>query len=174
MSTTGRFIPATGSHQCPTQNTMDPLHITEFASERYFSKLRQLNEPPDNAASSSSESSGAAAPLPPPPTGHTFTLALGRQRSLDDDELPPLTLKPSEQKKRSLGHDLTTLRTQRRPTFTGSFGRLSSKIHIIHKVPSIVEHREEIRSQDPVVAPTYVYSLYGGLACVTDIEIVST
>ncbi len=135
---------------------MDPLHITEFASERYFSKLRQLNEPPsDNAASSSPEAPAAAAISPPLPTGPSFTLPLGRQRSLDND-LPPLTLRPSEQKKRSLGHDLAALRTQRRPSFTGSFGRLSSKVNVIHKVPSIVEHREEILAQDPVATPKYI------------------
>lgn len=133
---------------------MDPLHITEFASERYFSKLRQLNEPSDNAASSS-EAPAAAATSPPLPTGPTFTLPLGRQRSLDND-LPPLTLRPSEQKKRSLGHDLTALRTQRRPSFAGSFGRLTSKVTVIHKVPSIVEHREEILAVDPVAAQKYV------------------
>ncbi|PVH74719.1 hypothetical protein DL98DRAFT_428947 [Cadophora sp. DSE1049] len=132
---------------------MDPLHITEFASERYFSKLRQLNEPSDNAASTS-ESSTATATSPPLPTGPTFTLPLGRQRSLDND-LPPLTLRPSEQKKRSLGHDLTTLRTQRRPSFTGSFGRLTSKVTVIHKVPSIVEHKEEILAVDPVAAQNF-------------------
>ncbi|KAH9218355.1 hypothetical protein DL95DRAFT_293493 [Leptodontidium sp. 2 PMI_412] len=132
---------------------MDPLHITEFASERYFSKLRQLNEPSDNAASSS-EAPAAAATSPPLPTGPTFTLPLGRQRSLDND-LPPLTLRPSEQKKRSLGHDLTALRTQRRPSFAGSFGRLTSKVTVIHKVPSIVEHREEILAVDPVAAQNF-------------------
>ncbi|CZT48056.1 related to F-box protein involved in pathogenicity [Rhynchosporium secalis] len=131
---------------------MDPLHITEFASERYFSKLRQLNEPSDNAASSSEAPAAVAIPNPPLPTGPTFTLPLGRQRSLDND-LPPLDLRPSEQKKRSLGHDLTALRTQRRPSFAGSFGRLTSKVNVIHKgVPSIVEHREEILAVDPVAA----------------------
>lgn len=133
---------------------MDPLHITEFASERYFSKLRQLNEPSDNVASTS-EASPATAISPPLPTGPTFTLPLGRQRSLDND-LPPLTLRPSEQKKRSLGHDLSALRTQRRPSFTGSFGRLTSKVTVIHKVPSIVEHKEEILAVDPVAAQKYV------------------
>ncbi|KAJ5047117.1 uncharacterized protein L3040_002960 [Drepanopeziza brunnea f. sp. 'multigermtubi'] len=143
---------------------MDPLHITEFASERYFSKLKQLNEPSNDAASSPPSSSSASAEAPSQGaaaatspslhTGNTFSLPLGRQRSLDDG-LPPLTLKPSEQKKRSLGHDLTALRTQRRPSFTGSFGRLSSRVNIIHKVPSILEHREETLAQDPTAPQTF-------------------
>lgn len=132
---------------------MDPLHITEFASERYFSKLRQLNEPSDNASPSSSEPVAAATP-PPLPQGQTFTLPLGRQRSLDDEFLP-LALRPSEQKKRSLGHDLTALRTQRRPSFAGSFGSLRSKVTIIHKVPSIVEHREAILAENTVTPQRY-------------------
>ncbi|KAK2626973.1 hypothetical protein QTJ16_004148 [Diplocarpon rosae] len=128
---------------------MDPLHITEFASERYFSKLRRLNEPSDHAASSPEAS--AVETSPSLPTGPTFTLPFGRQRSLDNT-LPPLTLRSSEQKKRSLGHDITAIRTQRRPSFTGSLGRLSSKVNIIHKVPSIVEHREEIQARDSIPA----------------------
>ncbi|KAE8443345.1 hypothetical protein EG329_001988 [Mollisiaceae sp. DMI_Dod_QoI] len=127
---------------------MDPLHITEFASERYFSKLRQLNENAENALSSASRDAAASDPPLPPLQGPTFTLPLGRQRSLDN-ELPPLALRPSDQKKRSLGHDLTALRTQRRPSFTGSFGRLSSKVNVIHKTPSIIEHHEHILAEDP-------------------------
>lgn len=135
---------------------MDPLHITEFASERYFSKLRQLNENAENASSLSSAPPLAAnVPPLPPLQGSTFTLPLGRQRSLDN-ELPPLTLRPSDQKKRSLGHDLTALRTQRRPTFTGSFGRLSSKVNVINKTPSIVEHQEQILAGDPSAPLKYV------------------
>ncbi|KUJ20236.1 uncharacterized protein LY89DRAFT_437355 [Mollisia scopiformis] len=133
---------------------MDPLHITEFASERYFSKLRQLNENAESASSLSSATPATPANAPPLPPlqGPTFTLPLGRQRSLDN-ELPPLTLRPSDQKKRSLGHDLTALRTQRRPSFTGSFGRLSSKVNVIHKTPSIVEHHEQILAEDPSAPP---------------------
>jgi hypothetical protein len=120
---------------------MDPLHLTEFASERYFSKLKQLNSHEDN---DSSTQPAAAANLPPPPSlPSTFTLPLGNPRHRDaEDESPHL--KPSEQKKRSLGHDLTSLRTQRRPSFSGSFGRLHSKVNVIHKIPTIVEHREAI------------------------------
>lgn len=138
---------------------MDPLHLTEFASERYFSKLRQLNENPDHASSSSANSTvtttATVSPLPPIHS-NTFTLPLGRQRSLDN-EAPPLVLRPSDQKKRSLGHDLSTLRTQRRPSFSGSFGSLRSKVTIIHKSPSIVEHHEEILAANPTAAPTYVF-----------------
>lgn len=142
---------------------MDPLHITEFGSDRYFSKLRQLDESAQNAASPSSSASPHAQAtsgdvLPPPVSpGSTFTLPLGRQRSLDN-ELPPLALRPSEAKKRSLGHDLTSLRTQRRPTFAGSFGRLSSKVNVTHKIPSIAELSI---AEDPSLPLTYVPILSG-------------
>jgi hypothetical protein len=127
---------------------MEPLHITEFASERYFSKLKQLNENAENGSSPAAvhTSVGPAAitnPLPSIPQS-TFILPLGnpRQRDAEPDIYP---LKPSDQKKRSLGHDLTSLRTdQRRPKFMGSFGRLSSKVTVTQKIPSIVEVQEHI------------------------------
>jgi hypothetical protein len=132
---------------------MDPLHITEFASERYFEKLRRLNESNENAATASSSSPAATTTTtvpaePPLLEGPTFTLPLGRQRSHDNDTAP-LALRPSEQKKRSLGHDLTALRTQRRPTFSGSFGSLRSKVTVIHKAPLISEHHEDVLAEDP-------------------------
>jgi hypothetical protein len=122
---------------------MDPLHITEFASERYFEKLKQLNETP------ASDSSSAAPPQPllqPFPEAPTFTLPLGNPRQRHAEHEPP-SLKPSEQKKRSLGHDLTFLRTQRRPSFGGSFGSLRSKVNVVHKAPTIVEYREQILAE---------------------------
>ncbi|KAL3420702.1 F-box domain-containing protein [Phlyctema vagabunda] len=125
---------------------MDPLHITEFASERYFSKLRQLN------SHESTENATGAAPTAtitqphPASSSHTptFTLPLGTPRQANNETLP---FRPSDQKKRSLGHDLTSLRTQRRPSFSGSFGSLRSRVTIIPKRPS-VEIPEEIRIED--------------------------
>jgi len=132
---------------------MDPLHITEFASERYFEKLRRLNESNENASSTTSGPAAEAATAavttdPPLLEGPTFTLPLGRQRSHENDTAP-LVLRPSDQKKRSLGHDLTALRTQRRPTFSGSFGSLRSKVTVIHKAPLIVERHEDVLAEDP-------------------------
>ncbi|KAN0117261.1 hypothetical protein V8E51_003238 [Hyaloscypha variabilis] len=130
---------------------MDPLHITEFASERYFEKLRRLNESNENATSSGPAAAAATATVatdPPLLEGPTFTLPLGRQRSHENDPAP-LALRPSDQKKRSLGHDLTALRTQRRPTFSGSFGSLRSKVTVIHKAPLIVERHEDAAAEDP-------------------------
>ncbi len=130
---------------------MDPLHITEFASERYFEKLRRLNESNENAAASSSSPAATTTTVPAEPPlleGPTFTLPLGRQRSHDNDTAP-LALRPSEQKKRSLGHDLTALRTQRRPTFSGSFGSLRSKVTVIHKAPLSSAHNEDVLVGDP-------------------------
>jgi hypothetical protein len=133
---------------------MDPLHLTEFASERYFSKLRQLDH--NEHGSSSTQSAAIESALEPQALqGPTFTIPLGNPRHPhSEDEL--LHLKPSEQKKRSLGHDLTSLRTQRRPSFAGSFGRLSSKVSIIQTAPSIIEHREEILAQDSESFQGYV------------------
>ncbi|TVY20546.1 hypothetical protein LARI1_G001589, partial [Lachnellula arida] len=145
---------------CQTQNIMDPLHITEFASPRYFTKLRQINE---NAENAENATSSTATPTPvlegsDPPTSlqtPTFTLPLGRQRSADNEIF--LALRPSKQNKRSLGHDLTTLRTTRRPSFAGSFGRLRSQVNVIHKTPSIVEHHEEILAADPTAPLTLTF-----------------
>lgn len=144
---------------------MDPLHITEFASERYFTKLRQLNEANDNAAnaaanaaSSSSTTTDISATTTTtitaindlslsPSLPATFTLPLREPRHRDP-ELDLIPLRTSDQKKRSLGHDLTSLRTQRRPSFSGSFGSLRSRVAVVHKTPTIVEHYEHIRAEE--------------------------
>jgi hypothetical protein len=126
---------------------MDPLHITEFASERYFNKLKQLNSNEENGSSSSQPAAASNVSPPAALEAPTFTLPLRNPRNRHADNEPP-HLKPSEQKKRSLGHDLTSLRTLRRPSFTGSFGRLHSKVNVIHKTPSIVEHREHILAEE--------------------------
>jgi hypothetical protein len=70
---------------------MDPLHITEFASERYFSKLRQLNEAVEANAAAANGGRGSPAPdsttsSVAPITPLTFTLPLGRPRPLIDKE----------------------------------------------------------------------------------------
>lgn len=36
--------PQAPRQRCPTADAMDPLHITEFASARYFDKIKQLRE----------------------------------------------------------------------------------------------------------------------------------
>jgi hypothetical protein len=144
---------------------MDPLHITEFASERYFSKLRQLNEEAEHAnagaaaaGSAPSTTTNTATTIPPPPLLQpptTFTLPLGNPRQRDAD-IGTVPLRTSDQKKRSLGHDLTSLRTQRRPSFSGSFGSLRSKVSVIHKTPTIVEHYEHILAEQDGLPQMYV------------------
>jgi len=147
---------------------MDPLHSAEFASDRYFEKLRRLNDSNEIANSPSSGPAAAAvaatatstvtAPAEPPLLeGPTFTLPLGRQRSHDSDNAP-LTLRPSDQKKRSLGHDLTALRTQRRPTFSGSFGSLRSKVTVIHKATPVVQ--EDVLAEDPTTPHMYAHPFF--------------
>lgn len=68
--------------------TMDPPHVTEFASERYFEKLHQLNasqQPPSSADPADSSASNSTP---------TFILPL-RESKLADAE----AAKPVEQKR---------------------------------------------------------------------------
>jgi hypothetical protein len=128
---------------------MDPLHITEFASERYFTKLRQLNEANDNAAAAAAAAASSSSTTTTDPTTTattTFTLPVREPRHRDP-KLDLIPVRTSDQKKRSLGHDLTSLRTQRRPSFSGSFGSLRSRVAVVHKTPTIVEHYEHIRAE---------------------------
>ena len=131
---------------------MDPLHITEFASERYFSKLKELNKDAENAATSAGPDIANNVPLPPLLQGNSFILPLGKQRPTDNEAIP---FRPSDQKKRSLGHDLSSLRTQRRPTFTGSLGSLRSKVAVVNKTPTIGQHYEHILAEEGGVSEVY-------------------
>jgi hypothetical protein len=133
---------------------MDPLHITEFASERYFSKLRQLDEQAEPSSATASSTTNVPE-LPAALRAPTFTLPLRRQRSAESDNAAP-ALRPSDQKKRSLGHDLTPLRTQRRPILGGGLGALRSKISVTQKPISVVEHQQAILAADPTAAIRYV------------------
>ncbi|RDL42125.1 putative F-box protein involved in pathogenicity [Venustampulla echinocandica] len=135
---------------------MDPLHITEFASERYFDKLKQLNRNAEQPAAAGPATQNAPEQLPAPLQASTFILPLGRQRQINSEHA--LALRPSEQKKRSLGHDLTALRTQRRPSFVGGFGSLRSKVTTVHKIPSVLEQQEEILAEDPTAALNFTLS----------------
>lgn len=126
---------------------MEPLHITEFASPRYFDKLRSLNEAAESAN----------AQQPPEPTDgpsqtqtSTLTLQIRDQRPLpqrrrrSDDNV-----RPSDQKRRTLGHDLTALRNQRRPSF--GFANVRSKILGGHKGPSTyVDQDGYVYEEEPV------------------------
>lgn len=70
---------------------MDPPHITEFASERYFSKLSQLNDSaqPQDAGSSVSHATST-------PSQSTFILPLRAAKSL---EVEPEVVRPVELKR---------------------------------------------------------------------------
>lgn len=124
---------ATGWHQRPEPNTMEPLHITEFASPRYFDKLRSLNEATENANSNPP----AEASNGPSHANNTLTLPirdlprpLAQRRRRSDDNV-----RPSDQKRRVIGHDLAPPRTERRPSFAG-FASIKSKISGGHKFSS--------------------------------------
>ncbi|QSZ30161.1 hypothetical protein DSL72_004681 [Monilinia vaccinii-corymbosi] len=150
---------------------MEPLHITEFASERYFSKLRQIDEnghghghghghtdngPGSGSGSGSGPANGSISSAqtypstvssinqePSPLEAATFNLP-SRQKHANHENL---VLRPSDQRKRSLGHDLTSLRTQRRPSFSGSLGALRSKVNITHRASSIVGSHQGIAEE---------------------------
>jgi hypothetical protein len=116
---------------------MEPLHITEFASPRYFDKLRSLNEAAENASAQP-----PAEPTEGPSQTQTSTLTLQirdqrplpqRRRRSDDN------VRPSDQKRRILGHDLSALRNQRTSSF--GFASVRSKILGGHKGSSTyVDH----------------------------------
>ncbi|KAF7950584.1 uncharacterized protein EAE97_002136 [Botrytis byssoidea] len=142
---------------------MEPLHLTEFASERYFDKLRQNDRNghghAENGSGSGSGSIAAGTapgttqnsqigstsiPLinhePSPLEAATFNLP-SRQKNSNHENL---AFRLGDQRKRTLGHDLTSSRTQRRPSFSGSLGALRSKVNITHRAPSIVETHPDI------------------------------
>ncbi len=133
---------------------MDPLHLTEFASPRYFDKLRSLNEAADNANGSPSANANAnatdnvAGPVPTPnstlilPLGNPRPPAVRRRRSNDG-------VRPSDQKRRSLGHDLTPQKNQRRPSFTTSILHFRPKLPTTNKTSPYVEHDEYIEEEEP-------------------------
>lgn len=123
---------------------MDPLHITEFASPRYFDKLRSLNETTENATAQQ-----PAEPSEGPSQANTLTLQIRDQRPLpqrrrrSDDNVSS-----SDQKRRTLGHDLTALRNQRRPSF--GFANVRSKILGSYKGPSTyIEHDGYMFEEEP-------------------------
>ena len=126
---------------------MDPLHITEFASPRYFDKLRSLSEAAENADPNPNP---PAEPSNGPSQTNTLTLPIGnlarplahRRRRSDDN------VRPSDRKRSVLGHDLTPLQTERRPNLA-SFASIRSKISGGHKIPSTyVDHDEYIPDEE--------------------------
>jgi len=129
---------------------MDPLHITEFASPRFFDKLKQLNGTADSGSNGGTAAGTAASTTGSTELaiveGPTFTLPLGNPRQHSDSPI----LKVGDQRKRSLGHDLSSLRTQRRPSFSGSFGSLRSRVTVLHRTPSITERRDEVIVEEQI------------------------
>jgi serine/threonine protein kinase len=127
-----------GRQNCQTWSITEPVHITEFASPRYFDKLRSLNE-----------AQRLAEPTDGPPQTNTLTLQIRDQRSLpqrrrrSDDNV-----RPSDQTRRILGHDLSALRNQRTSKF--GFANVRSKILGGHKGSSTyVDHDGHIYDEEP-------------------------
>ncbi|KAI9738539.1 MAG: hypothetical protein M1818_005436 [Claussenomyces sp. TS43310] len=126
---------------------MDPLHITEFASPRYFDKLKSLNEAPENTSGARISPGAPATTTTDHPPTHTTTFTIpignprpqtGRRRRSDD------TVRSGDKKKRSLGHDPASQRSQRRPSFALSIATFRAKVAISQPKSSqaYVEHDE--------------------------------
>ncbi|KAK1476633.1 F-box domain-containing protein [Colletotrichum cuscutae] len=113
---------------------MDPPHITEFASERYFSKLNQLNESPATRDTQQLHQlrhpqtpSSQQYPSPPISSQSTSTFILPL-RTYKSNEGNTETPRPSDQK-----------RTEKSRLFS-----LRSKVSILQsKSTSQVDHREQ-------------------------------
>lgn len=115
---------------------MDPLHITEFASPRYFEKVKALNEAAAAAAAANANGPATASVDVPsgPSQNNQITLPLGnprpRRRRSDDNS------RPDDQKREKLEHDSEPVKSHRRPSF-GGFLSFRSKISIPHKAPPL-------------------------------------
>jgi hypothetical protein len=114
-----------------TTNTMnmDPPHMTEFASKRYFTKLNQINEPASQAPNSSTPANGQTVvqPVAPIQAQSTFILPLRASKS-ETESRPP---EPKKEKK-------------------GLFGLRSKLLHSKQAPQPVIE--------SPVVAPKPVPS----------------
>lgn len=123
--------------------------MTEFSSPRYFEKLRSLNE----AAAAAAAANATVSTSNPVAPSTTFSLPIhpkpryGRRRRSDE------TARSGDAKKRSLGHDLTALRSQnRKPSFSLSISSFRSKLSLgtsTHKSSGAhVEHVEAVFDDD--------------------------
>lgn len=123
---------------------MDPSHITEFASPRYFDKLRSLNDAADNANDPSATEGGAGGAS----QSSTFTLPIrnprppgGRRRRSNDTD------RSGDGKRRLLVVDATS-KNHRKPSFTSSIATFRFKVS--HRGPSLhAEHNECLFEEEP-------------------------
>jgi len=92
---------------------MDPPHITEFASERYFNKLNQINEPGSQVLSGSTSANGQTAvqPVAPIQAQSTFILPLRTSKS-ESESRPP---EPKKEKKGLFGLRSKLLHSKQAP-----------------------------------------------------------
>ena len=92
---------------------MDPPHITEFASERYFSKLNQINEPGSQVLSGSTSANGQTVvqPVAPIQAQSTFILPLRASKS-ETESRPP---EPKKEKKGLFGLRSKLLHSKQTP-----------------------------------------------------------
>ncbi|KAB5580139.1 hypothetical protein GE09DRAFT_949897 [Coniochaeta sp. 2T2.1] len=76
---------------------MEPLHITEFASDRYFEKLNQIRDAQAAPAGSSTEQQHIEKTLESPPQG-PFILPLRGAHTLEQEDVVATSTKPLDQK----------------------------------------------------------------------------
>jgi hypothetical protein len=102
------------AEQPPRAVAMDPPHITEFASDRYFEKLSQLNasqqqqqQQPSNVLEVSATSSTSAAV-----TSSTFILPLRETKSVEAEPLKQLEQKKDKSRFFSLRHKVSLLHSK--------------------------------------------------------------
>lgn len=103
---------------------------TEFGSDEFFRKQRALEQAAIAAAQNASPSTAGE----PTVARSTFILPLGHPR-------PPTgkrrasqdASKPNDLKVRSIGHELSSTRNERRPSFARPFAGIKSKVPTLHK-----------------------------------------
>jgi hypothetical protein len=119
---------------------MDPPHITEFASERYFNKLTQLRDSPQGQDGPATPTDYTPPPPPPIPSQSTFILPLRASKSAD---IEPEIVRPNEQRRHERGR---------------LFG-LRSKVSLLHSKSSITPQPQD--QPKPLVTETTRPRRYG-------------
>lgn len=136
---------------------------TEFASPKYFEKLRSQDGANDG---------NSAQPGPAQSQAATFTLPIrppaGRRRRSDD------TARSGEQKRRLLGHDLTSLRTHSKPSFTSSITSFRLKVSAGNKGPlSYLNQDDYVFEEEPVKEHLTLHDLFMKLPNELQLQIIA-
>lgn len=139
---------------------------TEFGSDEFFRKQRALEQAAaaHNASSSTTGEPSVARP--------TFNLPLGQSR-------PPIgkrrasndATKPSDQKLRSVGHDLSSTRNHRRPSFTKPLAGIRSKVPTLHK-PFAGQLNDISLAEEPAKRRQSLWDLFDSLPIELQVQVI--